>query len=231
MPQFTSKFKSIPLSEKLLVFLGGFGLTFIAGYVNIIAITLLDVPVSHMSGAVSRLSSDIAAGQTLDLFHIFMIVFGFLFGAIASGIIIGNAQLKPGRRYGIVLMIEGTVLTVASYLIGTQKPGGIILASAACGIQNAMATSYYGLVIRTTHVTGIVTDLGVLIGYWIKYRRVQFWKMLLLLVLLLGFALGGYSGWNLYQKYGTDVLYFISISTFIAGTTYFIWRNLNKRKL
>merc|ERR1719401_1610209 len=38
------------------------------------------------------------------------------------------------------------------------------LCAAACGLQNGMATSYSGAVIRTTHVTGIATDIGLICG-------------------------------------------------------------------
>lgn len=229
MPQFKAKFDSIPLTEKLLVFFGGFGLTFIAGYINIIAIRMLDIPVSHMSGAISRLSFDLASNETSDLFNILMIILGFFFGAIFSGVVIGNSDLKPGRRYGIVLMIEGAILLIATYLMNQNNSLGIIFASTACGIQNALATGYYGLVIRTTHVTGIVTDLGILIGHWIKYRTIHIWKLMLLFILLLGFTLGGYAGWSLFNKFGLIILYHISLLTFLVGFIYFLWRNFSKK--
>merc|ERR1711981_773115 len=38
------------------------------------------------------------------------------------------------------------------------------LAAAACGLQNAMTTHWGGAVTRTTHVTGLFTDVGLLLG-------------------------------------------------------------------
>jgi uncharacterized membrane protein YoaK (UPF0700 family) len=43
----------------------------------------------------------------------------------------------------------------------------------ACGLQNAMATGYSGAVIRTTHVTGIVTALGIAVGLAARRERVD----------------------------------------------------------
>ena len=34
----------------------------------------------------------------------------------------------------------------------------------ACGLQNAMCTSHFGAIVRTTHVTGTVTDIGSTLG-------------------------------------------------------------------
>jgi uncharacterized membrane protein YoaK (UPF0700 family) len=44
-------------------------------------------------------------------------------------------------------------------------------ASAACGLQNAMVSTYSGAIIRTTHITGTVTDLGAMIGQYLRGHR------------------------------------------------------------
>ncbi|MEN9839375.1 MAG: hypothetical protein RL177_854, partial [Bacteroidota bacterium] len=137
--------------ERNWVFMGAVLLSFIAGFVNAALLEFFAVPVSHMSGAVSRISIDIGTGNMTDLRLIVSIVGGFLIGAIVSGMIIGGQHLKPGRRYGVVLMIEGGVLLSATALLLLNHPIGVTLTAFACGLQNAMASSYYGLVIRTTH--------------------------------------------------------------------------------
>ena len=54
-----------------------------------------------------------------------------------------------------------------------------------------MGSSYLGLIIRTTHLTGIVTDLGILIGHSIKYKKIRFWKIAFFSLVLAGFFSGG----------------------------------------
>jgi uncharacterized membrane protein YoaK (UPF0700 family) len=149
---------------------------------------------------------------------------GFLVGAIVSGMIIGGRHLKPGRRYGVVLMIEGAVLLTATALLLLNHPVGVTLTALACGLQNAMASSYYGLVIRTTHVTGIVTDLGVMLGQWIRFKDIKPWKAFLLLGLLGGFLIGGLSGNLLYGSAGMISLLLPSLLCLSAGGAYFSWR-------
>lgn len=218
------------IQERILVFAGGFFLAAIAGYVNLVILIELKIPISHMSGAVSRLSFDLAYNYYEDLIVLFTIVFGFFSGAVISGVIIGDAGLKPGRRYGIVLMIEGMLFLFAYYLISKSVRYGISVCAVACGIQNAMASSYYGLILRTTHVTGIITDIGVLTGQFIKYRNVSLWKISLLLTLLFGFFFGGLTGVIIYNLLIIQSLLFPAFACLVSGLIYFIWRQYNRSR-
>ena len=227
-PQSTSVAHRPAPGDRPWIFAGAGTLAAVAGYVNVVVLGVFAVPVSHMSGAVSRLGIDLAAGNRADLTVILAIVLGFLAGAVLSGAIIGNRKLVPGRRYGFALFLEGGVLAVATSYLYAGHSAGIVLAAMACGIQNAMASSYYGLVIRTTHVTGIVTDIGVIIGYWIRGRTVRVWKLLLLVVILTGFFTGGFLGAVMYAAIGRIALALASAGCVTAGATYFLWRHLRR---
>ncbi len=74
---------------------------------------------------------------------------------------------------------------------------GAYLVSLACGLQNGMCTTFSGAVIRTTHVTGIITDIGLILGQALFYPRTRkhLWKLKVLLPLYGGFCLGGITGY------------------------------------
>ena len=78
---------------------------------------------------------------------------------------------------------------------------GHFLASAACGLQNALATTYSGAIIRTTHVTGIFTDLGIMLGSVLSGKALDKRKAQLFLFIIVGFILGGTSGALLYTQF------------------------------
>jgi len=206
------------------VFIGGAALAGVAGFVNTILLSIYHVPASHMSGAVSMFGNDLENGDTDHLLRIVTMVAGFLIGAIASGVIIGGSTLKPGRRYGVALMIEGVLFGIATWLVLTGDLLGLSFAATACGLQNGMASSYLGLILRTTHVTGILTDIGVLIGHWLRHRRIEEWKLLLLITLFVGFTAGGVIGAVLHHQIGLHALWIAAGGTFLAGLLYFIWR-------
>ena len=211
--------------ERPWVFAGAVSLAALAGYVNVVVLGVFHVPVSHMSGAVSRLSTDIAMADRGDLREILSIVVGFLAGAVFSGALIGSRRLVPGRRYGVALFVEGVVLALATLLLARGAAAGVTLAAVACGIQNAMASSYYGLVLRTTHVTGIVTDLGVMLGHWLRHRRLKPWKFLLLLSILAGFFGGGVAGALASTRVGVRALGLAAGACLPAGAAYGAWRH------
>jgi uncharacterized membrane protein YoaK (UPF0700 family) len=209
--------------ERPLVFTGAAVLAATAGYVNVCMLGFFEVPVSHMSGAVSRLSIDVEGLNLTDLRLVVSIVAAFLGGAVLSGIPIGRSKLLPGRRYGVTLILEGLLLALATYLLLQKNRGGVTWAAMACGVQNAMASSYYGLVVRTTHVTGIVTDIGVMLGHWIRHRRILTWKLLLLAAILSGFFVGGILGAFLLGSLGAAAMAVPASGCLLTGAGYYVW--------
>lgn len=225
MPYLPYKEPSRVHQERPWVFAYGALLSATAGFINVLLLGIYHVPVSHMTGAVARISIDIASGNRSDFWGAVTIFFGFLCGAIVSGMIIGGTRVQPGRRYGVAMMTEAALIFIAAtLLINGNTRSGIPVAAMACGLQNAMASSYCGLILRTTHVTGMVTDIGVLIGHWIRYQRIEFWKLALLLTIFSGFFIGGIIGGISYSYYGIYPLFALAAACFSAGLAYFIWR-------
>ncbi|PKM22488.1 MAG: DUF1275 domain-containing protein [Gammaproteobacteria bacterium HGW-Gammaproteobacteria-14] len=209
-------------SAKRWVFLAGGLLSAIAGYVNVVMLSFFAVPVSHMSGPVSRLSIDIAVADLADLMLVAGILAGFLFGAMLSGLLIGSATLRAGKRYGGVLILQGAILSLATVMALNDVTLAVPLAALACGLQNAMASSYRGLELRTTHVTGIVTDIGVLIGQRLRQRYIRIWKLWLLLTLLFSFFAGGIGGALLVKEMGMGALGVAAAACVVLGAGYII---------
>ncbi len=196
----------------------------LAGYINTIFLSLYLLPVSHLSGTLSRFSWDIGKNDWSDLGQISGIIVGFLVGAMLSGLIIGNSTVQLGRRYGVVLVLEGLFLGLATLLLNTLPILAVSLASLACGIQNGMASNYRGMIIRTTHVTGVVTDLGVLLGRWLRHRKVDTWQFALLVLTIFAFLVGGLLGVVMIRFFSANALWFASAGTIIVGGLYFAWR-------
>ena len=96
----------------------------------------------------------------------------------------------------------------------------------ACGLQNAMATSYSGAVIRTTHMTGIVTDLGIALGLLARGEPVDRRRMGLYLVLLAGFFAGGILGAAGFARFGYDMLLGPALLSGITGIGFATSRHL-----
>jgi uncharacterized membrane protein YoaK (UPF0700 family) len=153
-------------------------LSWVAGYTNVILFILCAVVVSHATGNVTHVGQKLAELRPLDAWRQGGWLVGLFFcGAVASAMMTEGARRRGlVSKYVLPIAIEALLLCALAVLInyyaldaGTsitfdRSPGldytlsGI--ASFAMGLQNATITRISGSVVRTTHVTGVVTDLG-----------------------------------------------------------------------
>lgn len=201
--------------------IGGATLAGIAGMINAIGyLSYSHQAVTHLTGTTSLFAIAIERAEFVSALHLGFVVIAFLLGAVLSGFIIQRQSLRLGRRYGAALALEGLLLLSAAFCMRGQLEAGSYLASAACGLQNAMATTYSGAVLRTTHVTGIVTDIGSALGHALRGLEVDWPRLRLYGLVLTGFVLGGILGSLLFQHVGTDALFYPATLTLIVALAY-----------
>jgi uncharacterized membrane protein YoaK (UPF0700 family) len=201
--------------------LGGLILTLGAGSIN--AVGFLGVhqqALSHMTGTVTTLAMELGRAHYPVALHALAILTAFFGGCLISGAIIRQASLRLGRRYGVVLALESVALFVAVHFLRRGADVGDYLAALACGLQNAMVSSYSGSTMRTTHMTGMVTDLGIACGHFLRGEEVDWYRFRLYGVLLLGFFGGGLLGAIGYAHFGYDTLLFPAVLSGCAGAGY-----------
>lgn len=171
---------------------GGFCMACIAGATNAVGVLSFDhYAVSHLTGTSTLLGISLAELSLAESVHLLGIIFSFVLGAVAAGAIVGNVALQLGRQYSFALLLESLLLLGALAALTRDFTIGLYLASAACGLQNGMVSTYSGAVVRTTHVTGLFTDLGTMMGAALRGHRPNMRQMVLYLLLIAGFVLGG----------------------------------------
>ncbi len=198
----------------------------IAGYIDGVFFRLAGVAVTHVTGSAARLSADVATGTFTDAARVVSLIGAFCAGAVISGFVVGTQRLRIGRRYGIALIIESVLLGCSALLYDRSPLAASLFAASAAGLQNAMASTYAGLIVRTTHVTGIATDLGFLAGRWMRDRHVETWRLVLLLLLLAGFLIGAGVGTIAADRFGAVSIWGAAAAVFASGAGYFGWRVL-----
>jgi uncharacterized membrane protein YoaK (UPF0700 family) len=144
-------------------------------------------------------------------------------GAAFSGLLIGNTALRLGRRYSVALLTESALLFLSMIVLSHGMHAGQYLASAACGLQNAMTSTYSGAVIRTTHVSGLFTDLGVALGLRLRGQPADKRRIILYLTLIAGFIAGGVFGAISFEKYAFSALLFPSALAAILALSYWLY--------
>jgi len=190
-----------------------------AGFINSIALGVFRSPVSHMTGAVSYLGIAMAGEHFRDAVATLTIISAFMVGAGSAGFIVGAENLAPGRRYGVALGCEGGLLVLAMMLLVSGRHSGISLIAMACGLQNATTSSYCGLMIRTTHVTGTVTDIGVMLGHWLRHQHIERRKLVFMIGLATAFGGGVWLGALADSRWGPASLAIAAAGCLLAGAS------------
>ncbi|MET0583156.1 MAG: YoaK family protein [Pseudoxanthomonas sp.] len=207
------------------VWVGAGSLAFVAGIVNVVGYLGFEhQAITHLTGTTSLLGAALVQGDTRAIGNLLGVILAFVAGAMASGLIIQDSTLRLGRRYGVVLSIEALLLVLAVPLFERRMIAGALLAAAACGLQNAMASTYSGSLIRTSHVTGLFTDLGIAVGHALRGMPVARRRLALCSLVICGFLAGGLAGAWLYSFFGYRTLYFPAALTGSVGLAYTLYR-------
>ncbi|HEX2851787.1 MAG TPA: YoaK family protein [Opitutaceae bacterium] len=213
------------------VLIGGGALAFIAGIINAVGfLSVYRQGITHLTGTTTLLGISVAEGNLAVSLHLLAFIGSFLAGAIASGFIIQDSTLSLGRRYGVALMLESLLLFLAVPFLHRGYFAGDCLASCACGLQNAMVSTYSGAVLRTTHVSGVFTDIGIFIGHWLRRLPVDFRRLRLWLVLIFSFGAGGTVGAASFARLAYGTLYLPAALTGLTGLAYGIYRHKLRAK-
>ncbi|MCK7607823.1 DUF1275 domain-containing protein [Acinetobacter portensis] len=184
---------------------GTFFLAINAGIVNVLGlVTVLHQSVSHMTGNVSVFALALLDWNLAQLLYLFLIVVCYVIGSFYSGFILGNSHFSLGRRYGFPLSLVAFFIFFCWAFLPYFPRYALLWASAAMGVQNAMISHYKGTIIRTTHLSGVLTDLGLALGYCLRGLDVDKKRVVLHLLILIGFLIGGIIAAALYPRLQLD---------------------------
>lgn len=213
------------------VWIGAGSLACIAGMVNVVGFLGFEhQAVTHLTGTTSLLGAALADGNVSAASHLAGVALAFMTGAAVSGMIVQDSTLRLGRRYGVVLALESLLLFLSVPLFEEQQIVGAFLAAAACGLQNAMATTFSGAVIRTTHLSGMFTDLGIGLGHFVRGMPVPRRRLLLCGLIIGSFLAGGIGGAWLFLRWRYDALLVPAALTGAVGVGYTVYRHWSLRR-
>jgi uncharacterized membrane protein YoaK (UPF0700 family) len=211
------------------VLVGGFVLTLISGMVNAVGfLSFAHQGLTHLTGITTHISIYLSSNQLDGVLHAFALVLSFVIGSIVSSFVIQKSNLKLGRNYGFVLILEGFLFFSAIYFLNKTSIFGEYIVASACGLQNAMATTYAGSILRTTHLTGVFTDLGIWIGHYLRKLTVDPFAIKIYIVLIVGFISGGVLGVFLFSRFEYFALLFPGAVLVITGVSYIYFASLNQ---
>jgi uncharacterized membrane protein YoaK (UPF0700 family) len=207
------------------VWTGTWALAVIAGMVNVVGLLGFEhQAITHLTGNTSMLAAALASGQVADTLHFAALIGAFVAGCALSGFIIQDSALQLGRRYGVALFLASILLFASVPLLRQGSAVGMYAAACACGLQNAMVSTYSGAVVRTTHVSGMFTDLGIFLGHSVRGLPVDMRRLSLCATVISGFLCGGLGGTIAFRAFGYAALFIPAALTAAASLGYVLYR-------
>jgi uncharacterized membrane protein YoaK (UPF0700 family) len=211
------------------VWAGAWALAFVAGIVNVVGLLGFEhQAATHLTGTTSMLAAALAALDGAAALHFAGIIGSFVAGTVLSGFLIQDSTLRLGRRYGVALLLESLLLCSAVPLLNRNSLLGVYSASCACGLQNAMVSTYSGTMVRTTHLSGMFTDLGIFLGHAMRGLPVD--SLRLCFLIISGFFCGGVAGALAFHRLGYATLFIPGGLTAITAITYGLWSVRRQRR-
>lgn len=161
-----------------------FLLCFNAGCINAGDFLATGKFVSHVTGFTTLFGASLLSNGVVAAFEILSVPFFFLLGALTSGILIDRRAYR-GKKQSFDWAMFLCAISLALTAIGGEVFHFVIFGDTdinntyllmiflcfACGLQNGAITSTSGSSVRTTHLTGLTTDLGLGIARLISYKR------------------------------------------------------------
>ena len=140
----------------------------VAGAINASGFFAVGTYTSHVTGNVARIGQELAGGHLWFATRSLAFVGWFLVGAMISTFLVLYGKRVGGRPYWRPLLFECALLFVfATVNVGSEHRAHLnsfVMTSLIClamGVQNALVTKLSGARVRTTHMTGITTDIGI----------------------------------------------------------------------
>lgn len=209
-------------------------LSFVAGMVNVAGFLAVHRLTTNVTGHFAFFIEEINNLEFGKGFIYFLYIFFFFLGAFLANILVESLAKRNVRySYTVPILIESFILfSIAfqgAYLIAFYPNLLAFLLLFAMGLQNALVTVISNSIVRTTHLTGLFTDLGIELSQLFFFKqhkqRKQLKASIRLHISIIGsFFTGGIVSGILYSQIGIQVLA-------ISGLILIVGVSLSKARL
>ncbi len=203
-------------------------LSFIAGMVNISGVLSVKTLTTNVTGHFAFFAEEFMEKNYSNAFIFLLYILFFLLGAFISNLLIEfELRRRPKTAHALPMMIEILILILVGYFGKRAElfdSSGQIIACIllfAMGIQNSLVTQISDSKVRTTHLTGLFTDLGIELSQLFFYKetlekqrliRSIYLRLIIIAFFFIGCVLGGY----LFEVFELKTLLFAAIFLIIA---------------
>lgn len=196
-------------------------LSFVAGLVNVVGFLSINHLTTNVTGHFAYFMNDVSNLEFWKGTIYFLYILSFLLGAFVSSLLIESmTNNKHINIYVYPTLLESALLVFVALFVkyGVLHSHDLIacLLLFAMGVQNSFVTRISNAVVRTTHLTGLITDLGIDLSRLVLAKRYSKKERLnanlkLRVYIISFFFLGGVFGGVCFKYIGLDTLFVASI--------------------
>ncbi len=196
-------------------------LSFVAGIVNVGGFLAVQRLTTNVTGHFAFFVDEVFKLNPLQSFIYFLYIFFFFLGSFVSGLLTEMVARTNERLIYVAPVITESIILLTLGIVTPQfvKNHPDIIAFSllfAMGLQNSLVTTISNAVVRTTHLTGLFTDLGIEISQLFFYKSRKQKRQLsssiqLRLTIICFFFLGGITGGILYSRLTLHMLILASV--------------------
>lgn len=197
-------------------------LSFVAGIVNIVGLLSVNVLTTNVTGHFAFFSSTFVSEEFSNAVIYLWFLVSFLAGAFCSNLISETiVRIRENLSYVVPILLEIILLVLVATLHFNEPDVLACILLFAMGLQNALVTRVSQSVVRTTHLTGIFTDLGIELSQLLFYKTANEnftlkRSIYLKLAIILCFFAGGIAGGFAYYYLKLKVLLIASLALLLA---------------
>jgi uncharacterized membrane protein YoaK (UPF0700 family) len=203
-------------------------LSFVAGLVNITGVLALKTLTTNVTGHFSFFAEEIMRHDYATAFTFLIFTLFFLLGSFLSSFLQELISLKYADLSHIIPITLEMIILIGVGIYGASSGISTLEGKLTAffmllsmGIQNSLVTNISKSTVRTTHLTGLFTDLGIELSQLFFYKKPEEVKKLktsifLRFSIIIFFFVGCFSGGIMYQFLQIKTLFIASIFLFIA---------------
>ncbi len=197
----------------------------LSGMVNVVTLLLFLTPSTHFTGIIMQFVLASNEGEWETMLRFLGMILCFMGGGVLSGFLFSKKKFEPTKRYGLLLMVFGSMILLL-FIFGLRDDRWLYFFSFVVGTQNGMFIFYHGIIVRTTHFTGYLTDIGVVLGRLLRGQIKERWKVLFYFTSMFFFGVGGTISFLMYQSFRSAAIIAIGIGYILVGLYYFSFRKV-----
>ncbi len=200
-------------------------LRFFAGYLNVMAILIFSQMLAGHTGSLTNAALEFIEGDYWQMIRLLILTSFFFIGTIVSGIFFPSKYYDRRINYGRVFIVWGCIIILFG-LFSTRSFYFMLFLAFILGFQNAMFVFYKGMVVRTTILTGTLTDIGLEIGRRLHGHSTEDWKFYFHIRNVLFYLIGATMAASLFLYSSLNI---VMIGGFIALMIGFYFLTINSK--